>query len=103
MGRGYFFYPTDEQKSVNTGFFRAGDPNKGYITHYGHYLELSFICRNTDGLDRRQAETELKTCEDKLERLSKRPGFQLSSILLNIQKLKRDWEVSEIPDRWSGK
>lgn len=101
MGRGYFIYPTDEQRSVNTGFFRAGDPNRGYVVHYRNYLELAFICRNTDGLDRRQAETELKTCEEKLERLSKRPGFSLQTVLPQIQKHKRDWQATDIPDRWS--
>lgn len=105
MGRkGYYIYNDTEGRSVLArGYgFKSGDPNPKYLWHYRNWLELSFIAKSVEApIDRRQAEKELAICEEKLERCAKRPGFALSSILLEIQKAKRDWGKTDIPDRWS--
>lgn len=103
MPRGYFIYPTDEKSAYTGGFFRGQpDPHRSYVLHYGHFLELSFIARNTTGLDHFQAEKELQEkCIPKLERLFKRTDFNLKTVLPEIMKLKQDWNATDIPDRWS--
>lgn len=105
MGRnGYYIYNDTEERSVFArGYgFKAGDPGPKYVWHYRNWLELTHICSVVeDILDRRQAEKELGICVEKLERTSKRPGFSLSSVLLDLQKAKRDWGRKDIPDRWS--
>lgn len=99
--RGFYFYNDTEERSVNTFYGKPGDPNKGYIRHYRNWIELQFIYGASEGLDRFQANKELKLCEDKLERISKKPGFVLRECLPEIQKIKRDWQKSDVPDRWS--
>lgn len=100
--KGYYFYNDTEEKSVNTFYGRgAGDPNKGYVRHYRNWIELQFIYEASEGIDKFQANKELGLCEEKLERLSKRPGFVLALCLPEIQKIKRDWQKSDVPDRWS--
>lgn len=109
MGKtGYYYYNDTEEKSVFAGGWggvKAGNPNTKYVWHYRNWLELQFIARTTkergEILNARQAEKELLICEEKLERTSKRPGFVLEECMLGIQKAKREWERTEVPDRWS--
>lgn len=101
MPKGYYFYADPELRQPIRGPIRAGNPNVKYLQHYANYLELKFIVSRTDGLDKFQANKELEICETKLEWWSKRPGFSLKECLPEITKLKRMWEMSDTPDRWS--
>lgn len=100
--RGSYFYDDPEKRPPARHGFKLGDPNPKYCQHYANYLELRFIESRTQGADKWQATKELSLCEKKLEWWSKRPGFSLEVCLPEIQKLKRQWEVSNIPDRWSS-
>lgn len=102
MGRrGYFFYNDTEERSVHVGGFGRWDPNKSYVRHYANWLELSFIAIKSEGLDKWQAEKELKICEGKLERCRKHGEFELGRVLQQVLSLKRQWERHDVPDRWS--
>ncbi len=98
--KGYYIYNDTEPKrafSVRIEF----NPNVMYVRHYGNYLELSFICERTEGLNRFQAEKELAICEKKLAYWKKMAGWSMRECGPMIQKVKRQWERLEIPDRWS--
>lgn len=101
MAVGYFVYNENEVHVRRAGGFRIGDPNPKYVLHYGNWLYLTFITSRTQGLDRFQAEKELILCEKKLDWWSKRPGFELVLCLPKVLELKRQWEVTGVPDRWS--
>lgn len=101
MGQtGYYIYNETEPKRPFSDRMDF-DPNVMYLRHYANYLELAFICRSTSGSNRFQAERELGICEKKLEYWKKMSGWAMSECSLEIQRLKRMWEVSAVQDRWS--
>lgn len=102
MGQnGYFIYNDTEPKRAFSGGSGKFDPNVMYCRHYENYVELSFICSRTEGLDRFQAEKELAICEKKLAYWKKMAGWSMRECGPMIQQAKRLWERLEIPDRWS--
>lgn len=98
--RGYYFYNDTEPRMGFRGR-KDFDPNQMYIRHYANWLELTFIARKTEGADRFQAEKELIICERKLEYWRKKHGWIWEEVSQGVMLLKRNWEVTGIPDRWS--
>ena len=103
MGLGYFFFPDNEQKQPFGGGIRLPPANKKFVALFRIWLELQFISKRSEGLDKFQAEKELKICEKKMDWWYKRYDFDLKSCLPEIQKAKREWEMINIPDRWTRK
>lgn len=103
MGRsGYFIYNETEERSVYTGGFGANpNPARQFVKHYANWLELSFIAKAEPSfVGRIQAEKELKICEDKLDRWSRRKDFIMEEALPEVVKLRKAWNQEGVPDRW---
>jgi hypothetical protein len=100
--RGYFIYNDTEVRTGGFGGLGNIRANPQYVRHYGNYLELTFMLRATTSAgEKLQIGKELEICERKLEYWGKKHDFVFAEALPEIMKLKRNWEVVDVPDRWS--
>lgn len=91
MSQHYIIYDDAGPRRPFTG--RIGDPCVAYIRHYSNLMELQRACKVYEGLMRWRAERELIICQGKLEWWSHRPGFSLSQVLPEINRLKKLWSA----------
>lgn len=65
-----------------------------YLKHYGNYLYLSFIYKNSDRtLEKIRAGEELVICERKLQHWRRHPNWIQTVAEVGVAKLKRDWKI----------
>lgn len=99
MPNGWFIYNENEVRAFSR-HHSDPKPHTMWLRHYGNWLELSWMRPRLGGVDVWQVDKELLIAERKLDYWWKMAGFDRDEAMRGAMRLKAQWGIPELKDRW---